>query len=77
MATMNFSVPDNIKKRFNQIFADENKSHIITEFMQQAIEDYEKQQRRIHAIDALLKLRAKQKPVTNRMIQLARHKGRP
>lgn len=61
MATVNYSVPDEIKKRFNQVFADENKSHVIAELMKKAIEEREKQQQRAQAIDALLKLRSKQK----------------
>ncbi len=41
MATMNFSVPQAVKNRFNQVFQHENKSHLITELMKKAIEDYE------------------------------------
>ena len=38
---------------------------------------YMNQKQREHAIDALLKLRAKQKPVTKRAVQNARKLGRP
>jgi len=76
MATVNYSVPDEIKKRFNSIFAHQNKSHIIAELMKQAIEEHGRQQRRAHAIDALLKLRSKQKPKTTQAIRKARHAGR-
>lgn len=37
MATMNFSVPDDVKDRFNQMFAHENKSALVTKLMQEAI----------------------------------------
>ncbi len=77
MATVNFSVPDDIKNRFNKIFANQNKSHIIADLMKHAIDEYEHQQQRAHAIEALLKLRSKQKPVSNRAIQAARKQGRP
>ena len=77
MATVNFSVPDDIKKRFNQVFADQNRSHLIAELMKQAIDEYERQQQRARAIDALLLLRAKQKPISDKAIRLARHRGRP
>lgn len=77
MATVNFSVPDAVKERFNSVFANQNKSHIIAELMQQAIEEHEHRLQRVHAIDALLKLRAKQKPVSNKRIQIARKHGRP
>lgn len=77
MATVNFSVPDEVKKAFNEAFAGENKSAILAKLMQQAIENRERLRRRAAAIDALLKLRAKQKPVTDRQIAQARRAGRP
>lgn len=76
MATVNFSVPDDVKKRFNQVFQHENKSHLIAELMKKAIEDHERKQRRTQAIDALLKIRAKQKPVSNQLINKIRREGR-
>jgi hypothetical protein len=77
VATVNFSVPDEVKKAFNEAFAGENKSAILAKLMQQAIENRERLRRRAAAIDALLKLRAKQKPVTDRQIAQARRAGRP
>ena len=76
MATVNFSVPEAIKKRFNKVFANENKSHLIAELMQQAIEEHERQHQRAQAIDTLLKLRAKQKPVSAKTVKAARQHGR-
>lgn len=37
MATMSFSVPDDVKDRFNQRFAHENKSALVTKLLQEAI----------------------------------------
>lgn len=37
MATMNFSIPDNVKEIFNQTFANENKSAIVTRLLQEAV----------------------------------------
>ena len=37
MATMNFSIPDNVKESFNQTFAHENKSAIVTRLLQEAV----------------------------------------
>ncbi len=34
MSTMNFSTPDDIKERFNQAFADVNKSAIVAKLME-------------------------------------------
>lgn len=76
MATVNFSVPDEIKKRFNEVFGHQNKSHLIAELMKHAIEEEERKQQRVHAIDELLKLRSKQKPKSDKIIRVARHKDR-
>lgn len=76
MATVNFSVPEEVKVRFNKVFAKENKSHLIAELMLHAIEEHEKKQKRAQAIEALLTLRAKQKPVSLKQIQKAREKDR-
>lgn len=37
MATMNFSVPDDVKDAFNHTFANQNKSAIVTRLLQEAI----------------------------------------
>jgi hypothetical protein len=39
MATMNFSVPYEVKREFQETFAHENKSAVITRLMKQAIEE--------------------------------------
>ena len=46
MATVNFRVPEQVKQEFNQLFATENKSAILTQLMLQAIETRKQQQRR-------------------------------
>ena len=42
MATMNFSVPDDVKERFNRTFAGANKSAIVTALLQEAVERAER-----------------------------------
>lgn len=37
MATMNFSIPEEVKARFNELFADRNKSAVVTELLREAI----------------------------------------
>ena len=37
MATVNFSVPDDVKEAFNEAFEGQNKSAIVTELMREAI----------------------------------------
>jgi len=51
MATVNFSVPEHVKQEFNQLFATENKSAILTQLMLQAIEARKQQQRRAVVIE--------------------------
>ena len=37
MATVNFSVPDDVKQEFNELFSSENKSAVLTALMREAI----------------------------------------
>ena len=39
MGTMNFSIPDDLKDKFNEVFKDENKSAVVTELMRRAVEE--------------------------------------
>lgn len=77
MATVNFSVPEEIKEAFQKAFANENRSAIIARMMQEAVEERTRQQRRAAAIDALLDLRSRQRPVSSKEIDKARRAGRP
>jgi hypothetical protein len=77
MATVNFSVPEDVKDVFNEMFAGENKSAILANLMREAIEERRRTQRRAAAIDALLKLRKQQRPVSDRAVRKAREAGRP
>jgi len=72
MATVNFSVPDQVKSAFNDAFAGENKSAVIARLMQQAIEERLRQRRRAAAIDAVLELRRQHPPVSDEEIARAR-----
>ncbi len=77
MATVNFSVPDEVKAEFNRVFARENKSSVIARLMMQAVEERRLQKQREQAIDTILRRRRSQKPVTDRQIRAARIAGRP
>jgi len=77
VATVNFSVPDEIKEAFQETFATENRSAIIARLMQQAVDERKRHQRRSVAIDALLDLRRQQRPVSDEEIAQARREGRP
>jgi hypothetical protein len=77
MATMNFSVPEEVKKQFDKAFAGKNKSAVLTQLMQQAIEGCKREDQRKRAIDRLLAIRQQASRVTTKAIQKARIQGRP
>jgi len=74
MATVNFSVPDEIKQAFNNEFSQKNKSAILTRLMQQAIEESRAKKKRADAIDMILALRSKQAKVLSEDITHARER---
>ncbi|HEX9730467.1 MAG TPA: hypothetical protein VGG06_00595 [Thermoanaerobaculia bacterium] len=72
MATVNFSVPAQVKSAFNDAFEGENKSAVIARLMQQAVEERLRHRRRAAAIDALLELRRHHPSVSDADIARAR-----
>jgi hypothetical protein len=77
MATMNFSVPELTKKKFNRTFRGRNKSAVVARLMERAVEEEQRRERRGRAIDALLELRRRVQPVTALEVRKARVAGRP
>lgn len=77
VATVNFSVPDEIKEAFNKAFEGENKSAIIARLMREAVEEKERQKRRQAIIEQILQLRADGPAATDEEIRQAREEGRP
>ena len=45
MATVNFSVPEEVKEAFNSAYQGQNKSAIIADLMREAVERFERKQR--------------------------------
>jgi len=76
-STVNFSVPEEIERAFNEAFGGENKSAVIARLMEQAIEERRQRRRRAAAVDALLDQRQTQRPVTAAKVAAARRAGRP
>ena len=78
MGTMNFSIPDDVKDKFNEVFKDENKSAVVAELMRRAVEDEERRQKdksfadRVRANHAL-----NTRTYTADEIRKAREDGRP
>lgn len=77
MATMNFSVPEDVRAAFDKAFAGTNKSALLTQLMRQAVEERQLQKRRARAISRLLELRRDIRPVASRRITNARRSQRP
>jgi hypothetical protein len=77
MATVNFSVPDEVKAAFDAAFTGENKSAVIARLMRGAVEEKRRLQRRVRVAEALMVLRKKPRPVTNATVRRARAKDRP
>jgi len=77
MATMSFTVPDEVKELFNREFAGENKSRVIVPLMIRAVEERSLRGTRTRAIDALLKRRRARKPVSAKRLRAVRKAGRP
>ena len=77
MATMNFSVPSDVKEAFDKVFARQNKSAVLTELMRQAVNERWRRQRRAKAVEKLLALRKRARRVTDKDVRAARRRGRP
>lgn len=81
MATMNFSIPDDVKDEFNEVFGGENKSAVITGLMRRAIEERQQRAKQDDAFDALmeelLRARAQDPPMSDEEIRRIRVEGRP
>lgn len=61
MAKMTFSIPDDVKDRFNEAFADTNKSAVVTRLMLDALDQIERKRRSEKAVRRILNRRAKGK----------------
>ena len=77
MATMNFSVPDDVKERFNRTFAGANKSAIVTALLQEAVERAERKAKRNEAIGRILSRMDERPIVSQAEINDTREEGRP
>jgi hypothetical protein len=77
MATVNFSVPQEIKQVFNETFQNDNKSAIIAGLMLEAVERARSRQRSEQAYQRIVKRRLSRPPVTEAQIRAARQAGRP
>jgi hypothetical protein len=77
MATVNFSVPEEVKAAFDKIFGGENKSAIIAELMRRAVRERQLQIRRERLFRQLSSARASRPTFTSEELHKACTTGRP
>lgn len=77
MATMNFSIPDDVKDAFNAAFEGQNKSAVITALMREALERVERQERHRQAVERVIARHATAPRMTEAEFIAAREEGRP
>jgi hypothetical protein len=77
MATVNFSVPDDVKAEFDKTFGGQNKSAVIADLMRKAVADAKLRKRRAVLFRALTQRRSERPSVTDAQIRNARDSGRP
>ena len=77
MSAVNFSVPEEVKRSFNETFAGQNKSAIIADLMREAVERAERRKRHRQAVARILKRRKRATTVTAEDLRAAREAGRP
>jgi len=77
VATVNFSVPDDVRDAFNAEFEGQNKSAIIASLMREAVERAERKRRSRRAIDRILKRREQAPVMDDAMLRRMREEGRP
>ncbi len=69
MATMNFSLPDELKARFDARFAGRNKSAVLAACLEAAIEKDEAKARGKLAFDKYMQFRSTRSPVDSALLQ--------
>ncbi len=77
MATVNFSVPDEVKEAFAQTFGDRNKSAIVAELMRRAVREEELRRRREKLFGKLTGARSRRPSITAEDLRKTRSAGRP
>jgi hypothetical protein len=77
MATVNFSVPDDVKAAFDKAFGDQNKSAIIADLMRRAVRESQLRRRREKIFRQLNEGRSGRASVSDAHIRKARTAGRP
>jgi hypothetical protein len=77
MATVSFSVPEDVERAFNEVFAGQDKSAVIADLMRQAVEREQRKARSRAAIERPVELRATAPARSTGGLRASRTKGRP
>jgi metal-responsive CopG/Arc/MetJ family transcriptional regulator len=77
MATVNFSVPDEVKMEFDKAFGGQNKSSIIADLMRRAVRERKLQIRRERLFRQFSVARSSRRSFTSEEVREARSAGRP
>jgi hypothetical protein len=76
MATVNFSVPDDVKAEFDKTFGGQNKSAVIADLMRKAIADARLRKRRVDIFRTLTQRRSERPSLSDTQIRASRTAGR-
>jgi len=77
VATVNFSVPDEVKMEFDKAFGDQNKSSIIADLMRRAVRERKLQIRRERLFRQFRVARSGRLTFTSEEVRKARSVERP
>lgn len=77
MATVNFSVPDDVKAEFDRAFGGQNKSAVIADLMRKAVAGAKLRKRREEIFRILTQRRTERPPMSDTKIRVSRTTGRP
>jgi hypothetical protein len=77
MPTMNFSVPEDVKRAFNATFEGQNKSAVLTQLLRAAIAQAHEQRLREAAAASIFELRRTAPVRSSSQLAAARRAGRP
>lgn len=77
MATVNYSVPDDVKAAFDRTFKGQNKSAVIADLMRQAVKDAKLRKRREDIFRSLTQRRDRRPSLSDKELRKTRVSGRP
>jgi hypothetical protein len=76
MATVNFSVPDDVKAEFDKTFGGQNKSAVIADLMRKAVANAKLRKRRVDIFRTLTQRRTERPSLSDAQIRISRNSGR-